>query len=489
MTKPLLRFLKLLAVFGALGSFTLPVPTAMAGSVLVTNVHVVDVRNGTVLENHAVRIDGESITAVLPISEVTEAADVTLIDGAGGYLVPGLMDMHVHLQVREHATLNLLRGVTTVRNMWGNPETLAWKAAVEEGSLPGARIVTAGALVDGEPPIWEGSVVMTDPAAADRFVRRQQRAGYDFVKTYSRLEPPVFEALLAAGSESGLEISGHVPQDVDLLGAIEGGMRTSEHLIGVLHAVAADRSLANPSLSPFDDRAKELVLKLDSGEVPVEGFIDAGRVEAVAQAARKSGHWFVPTTRVMRNFTSNPVPYIDGMERFMGSMEKGMLPLIKAGTIGQVFFGLTAVHMAGEDKHQQLRRQAIRMLHEAGAPMLVGTDSFMSAAGTVAIDEMASLHAIGIPRDAVMRMATLEPARYLGEEGRLGEIRAGAIADLVLLPGNPLDDLSELYSPLGVMKAGEWYDRDRIDAMLDELAATFASMPAPEAGEIVDGGH
>jgi hypothetical protein len=452
----------------------------LAGDLLVRNVHVVDVRTGTVLKDHAVRVEGELITGVTPDAEAVIETSATVVDAGGAYLAPGLMDMHVHLQVREHATMNLLRGVTTVRNMWGNPETLAWKAAVEEGSLPGARIVTSGALVDGEPPIWEGSVVMTDPSEADAFVLRQKRAGYDFVKVYSRLEPEVFQALLDAGARYGMEISGHVAQDVPLIDAIAGGMRTSEHLIGVLHAVAADRSLPNPSLSPKDDRAKELVLKLGTGEVSAAGYIDPLRIEAVAAAARGAGHWFVPTTRVMRNFSTSPIPHIEGSERFMGPMEKGLLPLIKDGTMGKVFFNLTDEHQKGEDVHQQLRRQAILALYEAGAPMLVGTDSLQAAAGTVTIDEMLSLHDLGITNAAVLRAATLEPARYLGREGEFGEVREGAIADLVLLESNPLEDLAALKRVRAVAKAGVWYDSKRIEAMLDEMASAFAAMPAAD---------
>jgi hypothetical protein len=457
--------------------------SAFAEDLLFRNVHVVDVRSGAVLDDRAVRVEDERITAILASEAASPREGETVIEGDGRYLAPGLMDMHLHLQVPEHATMNLVRGVTTVRNMWGTPETLAWQAAVEEGSLIGARIVTAGSLVDGDPPIWAGmgATVMTDPEAADAFVRGQARAGYDFVKTYSRLEPPVFSALLAAGRKYDLEISGHVPQDVPLLEAIDGGMRTSEHLIGVLDAVAADQSLPNPSLSPYDERAKALVIALGKGEVPVDGFIDPARVEMVAQRALEKGHWFVPTTRVMRNFGTNPVPYIDGMERFMGPMEKGMLPLVKAGTLGKVLFELTEEHQRGEDKHQLLRRQAILALHKAGAPILVGTDSFMSAAGTVAIDEMLSLEALGMPRAAVLRAATLEPARYLGREGELGEAREGAIADLVLLEENPLADLAAFKELSGVAKAGTWYDRAALDAMLDELAEAFAAMPAPEA--------
>ncbi|MEQ8802938.1 MAG: amidohydrolase family protein, partial [Haliea sp.] len=114
----------------------------------------------------------------------------------------------------------------------------------------------------------------------------------------------------------------------------------------------------------------------------------------------------------------------------------------------------------------------------AGAPMLVGTDSLQAAAGMVTIDEMESLQALGIPNDAVLRAATLEPARYLGREGELGEVREGAIADLILLGSNPLKDLAALNELKGVVKAGVWYSGTEIGAKLDEMEAVFAAFTA-----------
>lgn len=452
-----------------------------AETIDIKNVRVVDVRAGKVLENQHVRVEGERIVHISAASRSPSAAADTTIDARGAYLAPGLMDMHFHAQAREHLTLGLLRGVTTIRNMWGNPETLAWRAEVEEGTLAGSRVITAGIVIDGEPRIWPGSGAMSDPQEAEMFVTRQQRAGYDFIKPYSRLTPDVFAAILKAGDKLDMEIAGHVPQDVPLLDAINGGLRTSEHLIGVLHAVARDRSLPNPSLSPYDERAKALVIKFGTGEVPTENFIDPKRVQRVARAAREQGHWFVPTIRVMRNFGTSPVPCFADLERFAGPMEIGMMPMIKAGTLGKVFFNLTEEHQRGEDKHQELRREAILALYEAGAPILAGTDSFQAGVGTVLVDEMRDLHDLGIPRDAVLRAATLEPARYLEREGELGEVREGAIADLVLTRENPLQSLSALYAPTAVMKAGVWYDAATIESMLSELEAAFAAKQAPTA--------
>ncbi|MEQ8690830.1 MAG: amidohydrolase family protein [Pseudomonadales bacterium] len=447
---------------------------ANAESLLFRDVNVVDVRNGRVLEHRAVRVEGERIVDIAADSEVAVDSEDVVIDGDGAYIAPGLMDMHYHLMVQEHATLNMLRGVTTIRNMWGNPQTLAWKAAVEEGSLPGARIITAGAIIDGSPAIQAGPE-LTDPEDAELFVLRQKRAGYDFVKTYSRLTPDVFAAILDAGRSHHMQVAGHVPQDVPMLDAIRGGMRTSEHMIGVLWAVARDRSLANPSLSAYDERAKALLMRIAAGEVPSDAYIDPQRVQELARVARKEGHWFVPTIRVMRNFTTDPVPWIDGIDDFFGPFMKPYIDIMKQGNIAETTFQLSKANQRAEDIHLRLQRQALLALFEAGAPILAGTDSYPAGAGWVLVDEMLSMHTLGIPVADVLRTATLEPARYLRMEGELGEVRPGAIADLVLLAGNPLQDLTVLKAPLGVVKGGQWYSEKRIKEMLDDIKASLAT--------------
>ncbi|GAB5415257.1 MAG: hypothetical protein Cons2KO_28600 [Congregibacter sp.] len=115
-----------LCAVATLACVTLMPSSLRAQDLVFTDVNVVDVRNGSVLENRAVRVRGETVISVTagPDAEQVDESDV-VVDANGAFLAPGLMDMHFHLQAPEHATLNLLRGVTTVRNMWGSPDTLA----------------------------------------------------------------------------------------------------------------------------------------------------------------------------------------------------------------------------------------------------------------------------------------------------------------------------------------------------------------------------
>jgi imidazolonepropionase-like amidohydrolase len=176
----------------------------------------------------------------------------------------------------------------------------------------------------------------------------------------------------------------------------------------------------------------------------------------------------------MRNFTTDPVPWMEGIEDFVGPFMKPYIEQMKQGDIAGKFFQLSEANQRAEDIHLKLQREALLALYEAGAPILAGTDSYPAGAGWVLVDEMLSMHRLGIPVPDVLRSATLEPARYLRREGDLGEIRAGAIADLVLLESNPLEDLAALKKIQAVVKAGVWYDSEQIEVMLVEMAEALA---------------
>src|SRR6185369_14760155 len=98
------------------------------------------------------------------------------------WLMPGLADMHVHTWRDADLTMFVAAGVTTIRNMWGIPMHVTWRDEIARGARFGPTIVTAGALVDGDPPAWPGSVVLDKPDGADALVQQEQRDGYDFLK-------------------------------------------------------------------------------------------------------------------------------------------------------------------------------------------------------------------------------------------------------------------------------------------------------------------
>ncbi len=444
-------------------------PAVLADEFAFVGVDVIDVAAGGVVPNQTVTVSGGRIAEIGPSDAISLLASVHRIDGRGKYLAPGLMDMHTHVSKQDQLIVNMAFGVTTIRVMWGNPETLKLRQALEENRIPGPRIVAAGMLLDGHPPYWPGSTELTDPSLAEEIVAGQKRDGYDFVKVYSRLTPEVFDAILAAARKYGIEASGHIPQSVPFQHALDSGMKTSEHFTGVLAAVLTDSSLPNPDVSPFFANAKDLMERIGRGEIDPATLIDTAKVTTLAKYAAAQNHWFVPTHHIMRNFTNNPLPAFEKGLSYLTPEEK----VIVLGDVGE-FFSLTADQKTGESIMYQFRTDVLRAFYEAGAKIMVGTDQ-QTMVGLATIAEMQALHDAGIAVADVLRAATMVPANYLGRSGELGEVAEGAVADLILIGGNPLEDLSALEQLDGVMTRGIWRDRAALDELLAGVAARAAA--------------
>ena len=467
-----------------------PGDAGIQGDAAIVGATIVDVATGEVVPAQTVVVADGSIVEIGPAADLVLADDVTRIDGTGRFLLPGLTDMHAHVFTEDGLVPYLANGITTVRNMWGGPMALAMREDVAAGRIPGPRVLTAGQLLDGAPKIWAGSTEVADADHAAQLVAQQAADGYDFVKVYSRLSPELLDAILAAGAEHGIAVAGHVPQDAPMMDAVRNGMRTAEHFTGMLSAVLADESLPNPDLASFDERAHPLVKALGRGEMDPDALVDNAKVARLGAELAEHDFWLVPTIGVMKNFTSLPRPPHPDAARYVTPADRALIKMLTAGGSPMVEPDL----LAGEDVLYHVRARVLRDLHAAGAKMLVGTDDSLQL-GFVVVDEMEALVDAGLAPLDVLRAATLGAADYLGERGAMGEVVVGAVADLILVDSNPLEDLGALRSVQGVMRAGTFYDRAQLDDLLARLEAKtlraeaeFDGMPAfpLEAGARAD---
>jgi hypothetical protein len=215
-----------------------PSPPAVVGraTAAFVDVTVVPMDRDHALAHHIVLVDGSKIVAIGPVASTPVPAGATRIDGAGKWLVPGLVDMHVHFNDERDGLLYVANGVTTVRNMWGDPVRVQWRerAARNDPGYTGPAIYTAGPIVDGNPAVWPGSQVVTDASQAVAEVTAEKTAGYDFVKVYDGIPLAAYDALAAAANQAGVRFAGHVPAAVSLDHAFAAGQASIEHLTGYL---------------------------------------------------------------------------------------------------------------------------------------------------------------------------------------------------------------------------------------------------------------
>jgi hypothetical protein len=436
------------------------------GDIAITDVSVVPMSSDGVLAHHTVVIRGDRIVTVAPSAAVGLRDGITVIDGKGKWLMPGLADMHVHTWYEDDLTMFLAAGVTTVRNMWGVPQHLAWRSQIARGERLGPTIVTAGALIDGDPPDWPGSIVLTGPGDADRLVTEQKAAGYDFLKPVEHLSRAAYEALAAAGKRHGMALCGHVSIAMGLEGVLAAHQRSIEHLDGYLAALVP-RGAKLPPIDDYMPWLRAVLSRLDLSRLP--GLID----RTIA-----AGTWNCPTLIVYDRMPE--LHDVAAIERRVKWLD--LMPAAVRASWARDF---RASQHTAEDTatlrafNAQLARIAAALV-AANAPILVGTDSGgpYDVPGESLHDEIELLVAAGVPRSRVLRAATADAWRYLGRPREAGVVEVGARADLLLVASNPLSSPLPLV-PDGVMVRGRWLPHHELEARLAEIARHSAPPDDP----------
>ncbi|HYO13725.1 MAG TPA: amidohydrolase family protein [Thermoanaerobaculia bacterium] len=438
------------------------------GTVAFVGVQVIPMTgDGTVLRDRTVLVRGDRIAAVGPRDEVEIPAGALRIDGAGRTLMPGLADLHVHLEYFDDPdllALFLANGVTTVRNMDGRPHILEWRRRIASGELAGPTIVTAGPLLDGDPPLLPDNTVVKDAAQAAAAVIAQAKAGYDFIKVYTNLSPEAWTAILEAARERGLPIAGHVPREVGIERVLTSGQTSLEHLDGYDDLIEADDS-------PF--RSRWHWAKLYMG-VPT----DAEKVRRAAEQTAAAKVWNVPTL-----VEKEKVAPLEEMVGWLDRPEMRYLPPAAREAWDPRTWDPRRARLVtsmGEEEREILTRgrqnrlALVRALHDAGAGLLVGTDTPQPFVlpGFAVLEEVRLFVEAGLPPEAALAAATREAGRFLGKD--FGTVEPGRRADLLLLEANPLEDVAVLARRAGVMVRGRWMPEADLRALLDRLASRYA---------------
>ena len=439
-----------------------PVPATLTAFV---GADVVPMDSERLLPDQTVLVRGDRILKIGPESEV-DVTGAARIDAHGLYLMPGLADMHVHLlEGAAYYPLFLANGVTTVRNMAGGPGFARLRDDVNAGKALGPSIYTAGPLIDSSPPVWPGSDVVKTPEEAARVVQAQKQAGYDFLKAYDNLQVPEYEALMAAAGRYGMRVAGHVSPNVGLERVLADRQWSIEHLTGYFEW------LQRPG-SPFlrDRQAPQTFphpAHLLAERQALTEWVDPARIPEIATATAKAGAWNVPTLVAMRNMTP-PEGREAAWERPGMSYATAMLK-----TWWNSDEGYSAKDWDDKRRGDALRLQLVKALHDAGARLLVGTDSphpFVMPGWSVH-DELANFVAAGLSPYEALRAATADAAEFMGTPGEFGVVAVGARADLRLVKGNPLQDVGNAARIVGVMVRGRWLPAGELKNLLDRPAA------------------
>lgn len=455
-----------------------------SGVLVIRHVNVVDVDSGRVLRDRDVIVSGMRITAVdSALPRLPDGARI--FDASGRYVIPGLWDMHVHLDDTEswvaHPSeqqkallLGLLvaNGVTGVRDMGSGLEQIRrWQQGIVGGDLLGPTIITAGPIVDGSPPLWLGSVVAATEAEGRRAVASLVRRDVDFIKVYARLTEDAYRGIAAEAATRGITFAGHLPSRVPARLAIQLGQHSIEHLHGLPLACSRDEDRLRTALTEELARApaSDPPLALWGGP-EVWMTYDAARCQSLFEEMARRGTWIVPTLRALWGLAhATDSTFIgDPRLRFMPRYSRRYWEFQR-----RVFLQDSLVVSAMRSYWPHLTAM-VALAARTGVGILAGSDLPSPAydmAGFALHDELALLVEAGLtPREA-LATATTNPARFLNLTDSYGGVRAGKVADLVILEGNPLEDIKNTQRINSVVVAGRFLPSDERLALLEQIAA------------------
>lgn len=433
---------------------------APVAGVAIRHVTVVNVMTGAELKDQTVRIQGNRIASIA----ATQDADAALpgaVDGHGGYLIPGLWDMHVHVHDADELPLYIANGVTGIRIMSGERDAAALRAELAR-ETPSPEIYLASAIVDGSPPVWPGSIVVKKPDDARRAVDDIKASGADFVKVYNRIPRDAYFALADEAKRQHIDFEGHVPEAITAQEASAAGQRSIEHLTGIALGCSGQQERLMSDMEHAEFFREHLV-------VEAQGFrsYDQGKCQALMSEFRKNGTWQVPTLTVLRlwgslddsKFLSDPrLAYID--RRFRDRWEERLQPQVRRWRPGE--FQLARGLFTAE-------RHMVGLMARADVPLMAGTDAMNPYCfpGFSLHDELALLVESGLTPLAALQAATVNPATFLGKTAEMGTIEAGKIANLVLIAGDPLADIHNTAQVRAVWLQGKYFDAAALAEMLE----------------------
>ena len=428
-------------------------------------VTVVPMDSERVIPDQTVIVHDGRIVDIGPSVGTPVPANAERIDGAGRYLMPGLAEMHGHLpnpNMPEQVTENVLflyvaNGLTTVRGMQGNPSQIELRDRIRRGEVLGPQLYL------GSPSMNGNSVTTVEDA--ERLVREYQAAGFDLLKVHEGLGAEVYDAIATAANEVGIPFGGHVTDNVGLFHALESGQATIDHLDNYIEA-----------LVPDDQRVEVPALR---GVDQLLDRIDETRIARVVDATVAAGAGVVPTMVLWENGIIATRPSEDLLGEWT---EVQYMPPDTVQRWSQaVDQRVENSNLDAAREVAALRRRLLKALHDGGVRVYLGTDSpqIFSVPGFSIHREMRLYVEVGLTPYDVLESGTRMVAEYFDAASDFGTVEVGKRADLLLLEGNPLEDIGNVARRAGVMVNGHWISEADIQQRLTEIAAYYAAPPEP----------
>jgi imidazolonepropionase-like amidohydrolase/RimJ/RimL family protein N-acetyltransferase len=419
--------------------------------------HNVTVLDGGTRTGQDIVMRGEQIVSVA--AHANHSKDAQVIDGSGRFVIPGLVDMHVHvlthpwddkgnLQPRfdraaSLAMLELLlqQGVTTIRDPGSETEAaVTLRDLVNRGAAKGPRIFTAGRIINQSSFNPEPFLPVITADDVRHEIRWQKAAGVDVIKIYGSMTPELTKVAIDEAHAAGLPIIGHL-QRTTWTEAAKLGIDGIEHFAPWAPSYLPEAARGRYEQSMF-------------GRVYWLQHVDVNGPEIAEMIAAMKAHGVALDPTLIALHTK----FFGNDPRWLQNPDNALAPraFSSGWASGSFTKGWTDAQYAEAQQAWPKQLALIRKIYEGGVRLTVGTDTPTPwiVPGTSVHDELALLVSAGIPNAAVLEMATRNAARALKREREFGAIAAGMRADLVVLSKNPLEKIEHTRSIEMVFQRG-----------------------------------
>ena len=469
------------------GTLKLVVPTQAPWEILITDVSILNLEDGSVSSHQDVVVRDGVITHIGSHQHRPTAAGIRLIEGQGKFLMPGMWDMHSHIKHPEvDFPVYLANGVLGIRNMGGEQDKVfTWDAKLKDDSLLGPLAFVSGPILDGpngpvEPKSY--GVFIADADQARTEVDRLKARGADFVKVYDALSRESYFAIAEEAKKDGLPFAGHVPNEITILEAVHAGQRSIEH--GIEHrgeSKAEEELIARAKTNNYFDeamRTKNFSLIPEGiahdGEIWRQHFSQE-RADNLYREIAKNGTYLCPTL-----VTERAGADLDGMAKQTDPRERfidpGTLPYWQPSANPIMKYATPAYKLWRKNTYEALLQQTPRQ-QALGVQLLAGTDLTIPFIypGSSVHDEIRLFAQAGLTPLQALQTATTHPVAFFGLQASLGSVTVGKKAELVLLDGNPLQDLNNLDQISAVLTHKKAFLRSALYQMETQAASAAHS--------------
>jgi len=441
-------------------------------SVYITNVNILSPNGEKFILNQNVFIENGIITSIDSISKPLN--EVTHINGEGKFLIPGLIDSHVHLfKSQNDLLLYVANGVTEIRELIGEEDHLKWREEIKNGRIGPDMYIASPRLGSFEPiegwfMEWtQGFNNIRNAKEAQIMVKKYAKQGYDAVKIYSYLNKESYDAINKIAVEEGMDVVGHVPFDLELSDVFNSNQSDIAHLEELMNAFRREfgdlvnQAGANNFLTYVEKRTKEIIPELIKNDISVTTTL--WLTESFVRQKFDLENLLNEVELVYEN------PGIsEWNEMIPGGL--GWLPAINRYNLAE---NLTEDDKSWEKIFWTAYGEAcsiiLKNLSEGGVTLLAGTDTNLppTVPGFSLHDELISMAKAGMSNSQVLLSATAIPAQRLGSN--TGIIEEGKKANMILLEKNPLEDISNTKTINTVLVNGKVLDRNMINELLTSV--------------------